>query len=227
VVVNALYSDENLEFAGTKAVRAVALDPDYVKRNTRELTQGAAGSDQPACTITLNPCRRRFAAGGQDGQLVLKTKGWFGAMKDVLLHSNEGPITAIRCVANMIESVKCHNLPRVTRVYVPRQVVRGVHRLGEQHRREDLRLQPQAAHHPPQTAAGEPQRGGRGLPLQPLLGRSAHAVRLLPRSPCPRPRWVALGLLRGRSDWCRLIGWANSIRVVEVRWWADGGSHEL
>ena len=40
------------EFAGTKPVKALALDPDYVKRSTRELVSG-----------------------GQDGQLVLKTKG--------------------------------------------------------------------------------------------------------------------------------------------------------
>ena len=61
VVVNALYTEEHLEFSGQQAVKTVAIDPDYVRRDTRELVMG-----------------------GGDGQLNRKVKGWFGNMSDVV-----------------------------------------------------------------------------------------------------------------------------------------------
>lgn len=73
VVVSALYAEDNLEFTGLQAVKTVAIDPRYVSGDTRELVMG-----------------------GLDGQLMRKEKGWFGNMRDFLVHGGEGPIHAIR-----------------------------------------------------------------------------------------------------------------------------------
>ena len=73
VVVSALYAEDNLEFTGHEPVKTVAIDPAYVQRDTRELVMG-----------------------GLDGQLMRKEKGWFGNMRDFLVHGGEGPIHAIR-----------------------------------------------------------------------------------------------------------------------------------
>ena len=42
-----------------------------------------------------------FATGGLAGQLVINSKGWFGA-KDVVVHSGEGPVMALSCVGPML-----------------------------------------------------------------------------------------------------------------------------
>ena len=57
---------------------------------------------RPVCAIALDPeypTRRVFATGGLTGQLVLNTKGWFGA-KDATLHAGEGAVRAIDIAPN-------------------------------------------------------------------------------------------------------------------------------
>jgi hypothetical protein len=78
VVVNAIFETENpkAEFScgGQQMVQAIAIDPDYVRRDTSELVMG-----------------------GADGKLMLKQRGWFGKrMTDTMLHSDEGAIHAVR-----------------------------------------------------------------------------------------------------------------------------------
>ena len=49
---------------------------------------------RPVCAIALDgeySVRRVFTTGGLAGQLVLNTKGWFGA-KDAIIHAGEGPV---------------------------------------------------------------------------------------------------------------------------------------
>lgn len=63
-------STENHTFDMRRPMRCIALDPNYIKRNTRQ-----------------------FVSGGMAGSLVLSEKGWLG-QKDVTLYSGEGPIWA-------------------------------------------------------------------------------------------------------------------------------------
>ncbi|KWU41462.1 vacuolar protein sorting-associated protein 41, partial [Rhodotorula sp. JG-1b] len=70
VSIQSLVSTENHTFDMRRPMRCIALDPNYVKRNTRQ-----------------------FVSGGMAGSLVLSEKGWLG-QKDVTLYSGEGPIWA-------------------------------------------------------------------------------------------------------------------------------------
>ncbi|KAG0246211.1 hypothetical protein B0O80DRAFT_409983 [Mortierella sp. GBAus27b] len=82
VVINGLFGQETHSFNYKRPVKAVALDPNYSKSNSR-----------------------RFVSGGMAGQLVLNEKGLFGnwlGNGDVVLHSGEGPIYAIKWRGNLI-----------------------------------------------------------------------------------------------------------------------------
>eukprot|EP00884_Botryococcus_braunii_P013195 jgi/Botrbrau1/21877/Bobra.0249s0007.1 len=72
VVVQGFYTDEVLTYNYRRPVKAVALDPKYGTRKTRELITGGVG-----------------------GQLLLKSNGWLGA-KDTVLHFGEGPIHVVK-----------------------------------------------------------------------------------------------------------------------------------
>ncbi|KAF9186758.1 Vacuolar protein sorting-associated protein 41 [Haplosporangium sp. Z 767] len=81
VVINGLFMDEDNEkhvFNYKRPVKAVALEPHYARSNARQ-----------------------FVSGGMAGQLILNEKGWFGN-RDVVLHSGEGPIYAIKWCGNFI-----------------------------------------------------------------------------------------------------------------------------
>lgn len=65
-------------FTYKRPVKAVSLDPDFSRKNTRQLVSG-----------------------GLAGQLTLNEKGWFGN-KDIVLHAGEGPIYAIKWAATFI-----------------------------------------------------------------------------------------------------------------------------
>ncbi|KAG0655802.1 Vacuolar protein sorting-associated protein 41 [Rhodotorula mucilaginosa] len=70
ISIQSLVSTENHTFDMRRPMRCIALDPNYIKRNTRQ-----------------------FVSGGMAGSLVLSEKGWLG-QKDVTLYSGEGPIWA-------------------------------------------------------------------------------------------------------------------------------------
>ncbi|KAL2623253.1 hypothetical protein R1flu_003458 [Riccia fluitans] len=72
VVINSLYTDEKEKFEYHRPMKAVALDPDYSRKSSKQ-----------------------FAAGGLAGQLLFNTKGWFGNA-DQVLHSGEGPVHAVK-----------------------------------------------------------------------------------------------------------------------------------
>ncbi|KAF9307478.1 Vacuolar protein sorting-associated protein 41 [Mortierella antarctica] len=78
VVINGLFTQENYVFNYKRPVKAVALEPDYAKSTSKQ-----------------------FVSGGMAGQLILNEKGWFGN-RDVVLHSGEGPIYAIKWRSNLI-----------------------------------------------------------------------------------------------------------------------------
>jgi len=78
VVINALYNNETSTYSYKRPVKAVALDPDYSKKNSRQ-----------------------FCTGGLAGQLVLNEKGWFNN-KDTVLHAGEGPIYTIKWRGSLI-----------------------------------------------------------------------------------------------------------------------------
>eukprot|EP01104_Vermistella_antarctica_P020689 TRINITY_DN896_c0_g1_i3.p1 TRINITY_DN896_c0_g1~~TRINITY_DN896_c0_g1_i3.p1 ORF type:complete len:938 (+),score=181.35 TRINITY_DN896_c0_g1_i3:205-3018(+) len=81
VVVTNLVANEMNKFEYQKRpVLSCALDPEYSRRDTR-----------------------RFTCGGRTGQLVLNTKGFMGfGAKNVVLHSGEGPIYAVKWRSNFI-----------------------------------------------------------------------------------------------------------------------------
>ncbi|KAG0031903.1 Vacuolar protein sorting-associated protein 41 [Podila clonocystis] len=78
VVINGLFTQEHQVFNYKRPVKAVALEPDYAKSTSKQ-----------------------FVSGGMAGQLILNEKGWFGN-RDVVLHSGEGPIYAIKWRGNLI-----------------------------------------------------------------------------------------------------------------------------
>eukprot|EP00249_Psilotum_nudum_P017659 c26429_g1_i1 orf=295-3261(+) len=78
VVINSLYTDEKEKFEYHRPMKAVAVDPDYVRNSSK-----------------------RFVAGGLAGQLILNMKGWLGH-RDQVLHSGEGPIHATRWRRSLI-----------------------------------------------------------------------------------------------------------------------------
>ena len=64
VVINSLYSDEKEKFEYHRPMKAVALDPEYSRKSSRQ-----------------------FAAGGLAGQLLFISKGWLGYRDQVRVHS--------------------------------------------------------------------------------------------------------------------------------------------
>ncbi|KAI9281912.1 hypothetical protein BY458DRAFT_468772 [Sporodiniella umbellata] len=72
VFIYALYSAEIQEYNYKRPIKAVALDPFFARKSTRQ-----------------------FVSGGMAEQLVMSEKGWLG-QKDSVLHANEGPIYAIQ-----------------------------------------------------------------------------------------------------------------------------------
>ncbi|XP_024023783.1 vacuolar protein sorting-associated protein 41 homolog [Morus notabilis] len=78
VVINSLFTDENMKFEYHRPMKAIALDPDYSKKTSR-----------------------RFVAGGLAGHLYFNSKKWLG-FRDQVLHSGEGPIHAVKWRGNLI-----------------------------------------------------------------------------------------------------------------------------
>ena len=67
-MINSLYTEEVQTFNFRRPVKAVCLEPDYSKKQTRQ-----------------------FVSGGMAETLILTGKGWF-SNSNVALHSGEGPI---------------------------------------------------------------------------------------------------------------------------------------
>ncbi|XP_050378991.1 vacuolar protein sorting-associated protein 41 homolog isoform X2 [Argentina anserina] len=78
VVINSLFTDEKMKFEYHRPMKAIALDPDYVRKSSR-----------------------RFVAGGLAGHLYLNAKRWLG-FKDQVLHSGEGPIHVVKWRSSLI-----------------------------------------------------------------------------------------------------------------------------
>ncbi|KAF9386684.1 Vacuolar protein sorting-associated protein 41, partial [Podila verticillata] len=78
VVINGLFTQEHHVFNYKRPIKAVALEPDYAKSTSKQ-----------------------FVSGGMAGQLILNEKGWLGN-QDVVLHSGEGSIYAIKWRGNLI-----------------------------------------------------------------------------------------------------------------------------
>lgn len=78
VVINNLFSDETLKFTYRRAMKTIALDPEYARKSSR-----------------------RFVTGGVAGDLYFNVKKWIG-YRDQLLHSGEGPIHAVKWRGNLI-----------------------------------------------------------------------------------------------------------------------------
>ncbi|RKO93321.1 hypothetical protein BDK51DRAFT_11338, partial [Blyttiomyces helicus] len=78
VVINSLYTPEVQPFNFKRPVKAVSLEPDYSRKTTRQ-----------------------FVSGGMAELLLLSGKGWFGN-KDIVIHSGEGPVYAVRWRGNFI-----------------------------------------------------------------------------------------------------------------------------
>ncbi|KAF7728592.1 Vacuolar protein sorting-associated protein 41 [Apophysomyces ossiformis] len=78
VFIYALYTSEVQHFNFRRPVKAVALDPGYARKSTRQ-----------------------FVSGGMAEQLIMSEKGWLG-QKDIVLHANEGPIYSIQWRGNFI-----------------------------------------------------------------------------------------------------------------------------
>ncbi|KAL5032706.1 hypothetical protein BDV3_001256 [Batrachochytrium dendrobatidis] len=68
VVINSLYTSDIQTYNFWRPVKAVSLEPDYSRKQTRQ-----------------------FVSGGMAGSLVLTGKGWFGNT-NVAIHSGDGPI---------------------------------------------------------------------------------------------------------------------------------------
>lgn len=79
VVINSLFTDdEKLRFDYHRPMKAISLDPDYTKKQSK-----------------------RFVAGGLAGHLYMNSKKWFG-YKDQVLHSGEGPIHSVKWRGSLI-----------------------------------------------------------------------------------------------------------------------------
>jgi len=72
VVINGLYTTDANSYNYKRPVKAVALEPNYSKKSSRQ-----------------------FASGGTAEQLILSGKGWFGN-KDNVLFANEGRVSTIK-----------------------------------------------------------------------------------------------------------------------------------
>ncbi|XP_057781883.1 vacuolar protein sorting-associated protein 41 homolog [Salvia miltiorrhiza] len=78
VVINSLFTEERLKFEYHRPMKAIALDPDYVRKASR-----------------------RFVTGGLAGHLYYNVKKWIG-YRDQVLHSGEGPIHSVKWRNNLI-----------------------------------------------------------------------------------------------------------------------------
>ena len=79
VAINSLYNpSDSVIYNYKRAVKAIALEPDYSKKNTKQ-----------------------FASGGMAEILNISGKGWF-ASTNVVIHSGEGPVYTIRWRNNFI-----------------------------------------------------------------------------------------------------------------------------
>lgn len=72
VVINGLYTTDANNYNYKRPVKAVALEPNYSKKSSRQ-----------------------FASGGTAEQLILSGKGWFGN-RDSVLFANEGRVSTIK-----------------------------------------------------------------------------------------------------------------------------------
>jgi hypothetical protein len=78
VSIVSLTTSEHYTFDMRRPVRAIALEPGFGKRSTRQ-----------------------FVCGGMSGSLVLHEKGWLGH-REVVLHEGEGPIWSIEWRGTLI-----------------------------------------------------------------------------------------------------------------------------
>ncbi|KAI7847520.1 hypothetical protein BDC45DRAFT_525781 [Circinella umbellata] len=102
VYIYSLYTNEIQYFNYRRPVKALALDPEFARKSTRQ-----------------------FVSGGMAEQLIMNEKGWLGH-KDVILHANEGPIYSIQWRGNFIawandEGVKMYDTTTNLRItYIDR-----------------------------------------------------------------------------------------------------------
>ncbi|KAI9491298.1 hypothetical protein BDB00DRAFT_767376 [Zychaea mexicana] len=102
VYIYSLYTSEIQHFNYRRPVKAIALDPEFAHKSTRQ-----------------------FVSGGMAEQLIMNEKGWLGH-KDVVLHANEGPIYSIQWRGNFIawandEGVKMYDTTTNLRItYIDR-----------------------------------------------------------------------------------------------------------
>ncbi|GFQ01023.1 vacuolar protein sorting-associated protein 41 homolog [Phtheirospermum japonicum] len=78
VVICSLFTDERMKYEYHRPMKAIALDPDYVRKSSR-----------------------RFVTGGLAGHLYYNVKKWFG-YRDQVLHSGEGPIHSVKWRTSLI-----------------------------------------------------------------------------------------------------------------------------
>ncbi|KAL6575787.1 Vacuolar protein sorting-associated protein 41 [Orobanche hederae] len=78
VVICSLFTDERMRFEYHRPMKAIALDPDYVRKSSR-----------------------RFVTGGLAGHLYYNVKKWIG-YRDQVLHSGEGPIHSVKWRTSLI-----------------------------------------------------------------------------------------------------------------------------
>ncbi|KAK4492678.1 hypothetical protein RD792_003498 [Penstemon davidsonii] len=78
VVISSLFTEERMKFEYHRPMKAIALDPDYVRKSSR-----------------------RFVTGGLAGHLYFNMKKWMG-FRDQVLHSGEGPIHAVKWRTSLI-----------------------------------------------------------------------------------------------------------------------------
>ncbi|KAI8905499.1 hypothetical protein EDD86DRAFT_193750 [Gorgonomyces haynaldii] len=71
IAIQSLYSTENMMFPNKRPMQSVCFEPDFVKKPTRS-----------------------FLVGGQEGNLTLMSKGWFG-YGPTIIHSGDGPIYGV------------------------------------------------------------------------------------------------------------------------------------
>ncbi|EFA76279.1 structural maintenance of chromosome protein [Heterostelium album PN500] len=79
-------SGETMTFSYVRPITAIALDPEFAHKNTRQ-----------------------FVTGGKGGQLILNSKGWFRS-KETVIHQGEGPIYAIKWCGNFIAWANEHGV---------------------------------------------------------------------------------------------------------------------